>query len=122
MAERDLVDIADSLAAAKRFACRDCDSTGRTTVHVDMVDRHSRRIGVTRVCDCPTCHGIGYLTPARLERVNDGARLREWRMNRGITLRVFAESHGMSMSRLSQMERGDIPLDAAIRVEIGEAQ
>lgn len=121
MTERDMVDIADSIAAAKRFSCRDCDATGRAMMHVDMV-QHGRRIGVTRVCDCPTCHGIGYLTPARLERVQDGSRLREWRMRQGITLRRFAESRGMSMTRVSQMERGDVLLDATIRKELGDFQ
>lgn len=56
--------------------------------------------------DCPACAGKGEVSEAVLERLVEGRRMREDRLDRGLSVREEAKRLGLTAVQLGRLERG----------------
>jgi len=78
--------------------CQSCSGIGRVT--------GAFHLGGS--LECPTCGGLGIVEENEL-RIEFGAMLGRWRLDKRLSLRRFCEQGGYDQIMISKIERGLIP-------------
>ena len=79
---------------------------GDVSVHRDYFDLRGQRRSDWQRLPCGVCNGTSEVSEAALERIKEGDRAREQRIENGVGLRAEAALLGISPSHLSRIENG----------------
>lgn len=90
-----------SATNAKTAACPSCGGEGEMTGLI---------AGKLHTHPCPKCGGLGVVSRLVIDRIEDGARLRDLRISKRLPLRQCATAIGVSPTTLSMAEQGECRL------------
>lgn len=84
--------------------CTSCDGFGK---HFSRPILIKGKVEIIEL-KCELCNGTGKIKDEKIDWIIKGQKLREYRLEKEITLRKAAKMLGMDASNLSKMERGII--------------
>jgi len=96
--------------------CPHCNGKGTNFCHVNRGNKPHTWEHLT----CFTCGGSGEITQEQADWIEEGKKIKEYRLSKDYSLREFCAVIGYSAVTLSRFESGKQPLeDAEIRRLIG---
>lgn len=91
--------------------CPRCKGRGESFAHINRGNHDHTWENIPCFC----CNGLKLISREKLERIEEGKRLKKYKNDLGITLREFAVEYGISLSELCDYLAGEVKMPDSLK-------